>query len=114
MDIHPYSLGTRKTLISWTIVTLLTSGEGMPFVLPVTQGGYLEDLLPMPGAAAMESGHRKLYDPVAGEGVLSDDILHFVFRPDMVRPWLGRGRPRPARDDVKNLRQSWRPPPTPF
>ena len=106
MDIHPYSLGTRKTLISWTIMTLLTSGEGNAFVLPVTQGGYLEDLLPMPGAAAMESGTGSYTIQWQGREFSPDDILHFVFRPDMVRPWLGRGVRVQLRDVLKNLRQS--------
>lgn len=106
MDIHPYSLGTRKTLISWIIMTLLTSGEGNAFVLPVTQGGYLEDLLPMPGAAAMESGAGSYTIQWQGREFSPDDILHFVFRPDMVRPWLGRGVRVQLRDVLKNLRQS--------
>lgn len=106
MDIHPYSLGTRKTLISWIIMTLLTSGEGNAFVLPVTQGGYLEDLLPMPGAAAMESGAGSYTIQWRGREFSPDDILHFVFRPDMVRPWLGRGVRVQLRDVLKNLRQS--------
>lgn len=71
MDIHPYSLGTRKTFISWIVLTLLTAGDGNAFVLPVTRDGYLEDLVPMPGAFAV--GHRRreqLYRQLAGSGVL--------------------------------------------
>lgn len=39
MDIKPYSLGTRKSFISWIVQTMLTIGDGNAFVLPLTQDG---------------------------------------------------------------------------
>ena len=53
MDISPWSLGTRKDLISAIVWTMMTSADGTAFFLPVTQDGLLRDLVPMPGAQAL-------------------------------------------------------------
>ena len=53
LDVTPYSLGTRKTLMEWIVTTMLAYGNA--YVLPVTQGGKLADLVPMPGASASET-----------------------------------------------------------
>ena len=44
LDIEPNRYMTRMTLVSWIVRTLLLYGEGNAVVLPVTRGGYLEDL----------------------------------------------------------------------
>lgn len=107
MDIRPYSLGTRKTFISWIVLTMLTAGDGNAFVLPVTRNGYLEDLVPMPGAFAVSTADESSY-AVSWRGRLMDpdEVLHFVFRPSIRRPWMGRGVRLQLRDVLKNLRQA--------
>ena len=35
---------------------MLTIGDGNAFVLPLTQDGYLADLVPMPGAFPVDDG----------------------------------------------------------
>lgn len=107
MDIHPYSLGTRKTLISWIVTTMLTVGDGNAFVLPVTSRGLLTDLIPMPGAFATGVDNNSRY-VVMWQGQTFDpsDVLHFVTNPDLARPWLGRGVRVQLADVLKNLRQS--------
>lgn len=107
MDIHPYSLGTRKTFISWIVLTLLTVGDGNAFVLPVTRDGYLEDLVPMPGAFAVGTGGESGYTVSWRGRVFSpDQVLHFVYRPSIRRPWMGRGVRIQLKDVLKNLRQA--------
>lgn len=107
MDIHPYSLGTRKTFISWIVLTLLTAGDGNAFVLPVTRDGYLEDLVPMPGAFAVGAGDESNYTVSWRGRVFSpDQVLHFVYRPSIRRPWIGRGVRIQLKDVLKNLRQA--------
>lgn len=107
MDIHPYSLGTRKTFISWIVLTLLTAGDGNAFVLPVTRDGYLEDLVPMPGAFAVGAGDESSYTVSWRGRVFSpDQVLHFVYRPSIRRPWMGRGVRIQLKDVLKNLRQA--------
>lgn len=107
MDIHPYSLGTRKTFISWIVLTMLTAGDGNAFVLPVTRDGYLEDLVPMPGAFAVGTGDESSYTVSWRGRVFSpDQVLHFVYRPNLRRPWMGRGIRVQLRDVLQNLRQA--------
>lgn len=107
IDIHPYSLGTRKSFVSWIISYLLTAGDGNTFVLPVTRNGYLEDLVPMPGAYALGVDNGASYVcSWRGRQFAPDEVLHFTFRPDLERPWLGRGVRIQLRDVLQNLRQS--------
>lgn len=107
MDIHPYSLGTRMSFVDWIVTTMLTVGDGNSFVLPVTSGGYLEDLVPMPGAYARGVNNDSSYVVCwRGQEFLPDEVLHFKVQPDLRRPWLGRGFRVQLRDVLKNLRQS--------
>ncbi len=99
MDIHPYSLGTRKTLISWTIMTLLTSGEGMPFVLPVTQGGYLRTSFPCRGPLPWSPAPEAIRSS-GREGVSPDDIC------TLYSGRHGSTAGASASSLLKNLRQS--------
>lgn len=105
MDIHPYSLGTRKSFISWIVTYLLTTGDGNAFVLPITRDGLLADLVPMPGAVAVgtESGYvvrwrDRVFEP--------DTVLHFMEHPDPLYPWMGRGVRIRLKDVLQNLKQS--------
>lgn len=107
MDIHPYSLGTRKTFISWIVTTMLTTGDGNAFVLPVTRNGYLEDLVPMPYACAIGTDADSRYVVRwQGQQFGPNEVLHFPLRPDPHRPWLGRGVRVQLKDVLQNLRQS--------
>lgn len=107
MDIHPYSLGTRMSFIDWIVTYMLTTGDGNSFVLPVTRGGYLEDLVPMPGAYARGVDNDSSYVVCwQGREFRPDEVLHFVTKPDLRRPWLGRGVRIQLKDVLQNLRQS--------
>lgn len=107
IDIHPYSLGTRKTFVSWIISYMLTEGDGNTFVLPVTRNGYLEDLVPMPGAYAQSINNGASYlVHWRGQKFSPDEVLHFILRPDLDQPWRGRGIRIQLREVLQNLRQS--------
>ena len=107
MDIHPYSLGTRMSFLDWIVTTILTVGDGNSYVLPVTRGGYLEDLIPMPGAHARGVENNSSYVACwQGREFRPDEVLHFVLRPDQRLPWMGRGVRMQLRDVLQNLRQS--------
>lgn len=106
MDIRPYSLGTRKSFVSWIVLTLLTAGDGNAFVLPQTRDGYLTDLVPMPGAVPVDDGAGGYTIHWAGMAFLPDQVLHFLLRPDLRRPWMGRGVRLQLKDVLKNLRQA--------
>ena len=107
MDIKPYSLGTRKTFISWIVEYMLTQGDGNACVLPVTRNGYLEDLVPMPGASFQGEESGATYSIYwRGQKFSPNEVLHFVLIPDLNSPWLGRGIRIQLKDVLKNLRQS--------
>ena len=78
IDIHPYSMGTRKTLMNWIVTYMLTAGDGNSFILPVTRNGYLEDLIPMPDAAAVGLSSGTGYEVIwKGQTFQPDQVLHF-------------------------------------
>lgn len=107
MDIHPYSLGTRMSFMDWIVTAMLTSGDGNSYVLPVTRGGYLEDLIPMPGAYARGVENNSSYVVCwQGREFRPDEVLHFILRPDQRLPWMGRGVRMQLKDVLRNLRQS--------
>jgi len=107
MDIHPYSLGTRQSFINWIVTYLETVGDGNAFVLPVTRNGYLEDLVPMPGASAASPDQGgSYYVTWRGQTFSPDQVLHFAPRPDPMQPWRGRGVRLQLKDVLQNLRQS--------
>ena len=107
MDIHPYSLGTRMSFMDWIVTTMLTVGDGNSYVLPMTRGGYLEDLIPMPGAYARGVENNSSYVVCwQGREFRPDEVLHFILRPDQRMPWMGRGVRMQLKDVLQNLRQS--------
>lgn len=106
MDISPWSLGTRKDLVSAIVWTMLTDYNGTAFFLPVSQGGLLQDIVPMPGAQAISpdegqtvyiSWRGKQYDPAA--------VLQFRRWIDPGHPWQGLGLRMSLLDVVNSLRQ---------
>lgn len=108
MDIHPYALGTRQSLINWVVRYLLTTGDGNAFLLPEHDpGGYLRNLQPMPGAAAVGAADGLDY-AVHWRGYVfaPDEVLHFSRHPDPMQPWRGRGLRMQLRDVLQNLKQS--------
>jgi HK97 family phage portal protein len=108
LDISPYSLGTRKTLIAWIVSYMLTEGRGNACVLPVTSGGLLQDLVPMPGAipVCLDGSDMNYVIEWKGRRLDPQNVLHFVYHPDLLHPWRGRGIEVPLRDVLKNLRQA--------
>lgn len=107
MDIHPYRLGTRQTFINWVVRYLLTTGDGNACVLPVTRDGYMEELVPMPGASLIGNASGLDYTVRWRERTFSpDEVVHFVRHPDPMQPWRGRGVRVQLKDVLQNLKQS--------
>lgn len=105
VDITPYSLGTRQTLMGWIAWQMLADGNA--FVLPVTAGGRLEDLLPLPGARAQLKPDGTPYEIVyKGIAYEPDEVLHFPLRPDPARPWLGLGLRIPLQQVLDSMTQT--------
>lgn len=92
IDVAPYSDGTRMTFIQWIISTMLLTGNGNAFVLPVTSNGYLDDLLPLPAGQVTTVPVGGSY-AVQYNGVTfaPEEVLHFRLKPDLLYPWKGTG-----------------------
>ena len=90
VDISPWSLSNRSSWVSWICSQMLTQGEA--FVLPVTAGGMLRDLVPQPAARAQLRPDGSPYEVVInGTAFDPDEVLHFPLRPDPRQPWRGLG-----------------------
>lgn len=107
IDIYPWSAGTRQTFIHTIVRSMLLEGDGNAFVLPVTSGGLLEDLIPIPpNQATMQPDGYKY--KVFFDGVQHDpgNVLHFVINPDPASPWKGTGFRLSLKDVANNLKQA--------
>lgn len=102
IDINPYSLGTRQTLMHWIVETMMTDGESV--VIPKTAGFQIADLIPAPGASLYrypgEESYKCLY---RGYELDAGDILHFRLRPDPLYPWRGVGLAIPLERVVNSI-----------
>ena len=93
IDVGPYANGTRASWVAWIVQTLFLGGDGNAVVLPLTRGGQLEDLLPIPPelvsfAPGSAGGYTVFID---GQPFDPNDVLHFRLRPDPSYPWKGSG-----------------------
>ena len=105
VDVAPWSLGTRQTLVGWIVSTMLT--EGNACVLPVTRDGLLSDLWPMPTAYAQQRPDGSAYEIVwQGVAFEPDEVLHFRLRPDARYPWRGAGTRVQLGDIVESIAQT--------
>ena len=108
LDIEPNRYMTRMTLMSWIVRTLLLYGDGNAVVLPKTNRGYLEDLIPIPPSRvsfipAGSYGYRIRID---GQEHDPDQLLHFCLNPDPDQPWRGQGLRVALKDVAANLKQA--------
>ncbi len=105
IDINPWSLGTRQTLMQWIVETMLTEGEAI--VIPKTNGTLIADLIPAPGAALYRDvGEEGYHCQYKGYRYEADNILHFRLRPDPAYPWRGVGLSVPLDKVVQSLIQT--------
>lgn len=90
IDIEPWALGTRQLWIHWIVENMLVSGNAV--VAPQLRDGLIHDLPPVPNASfRRDPGQDGYYIQANGATLRHDDVLHFRFRPDPDRPWLGAG-----------------------
>ena len=108
IDITPNSNMTRKLWMEWIVRTMFLGGNGNAVCLPVTSGGRLERIIPIPPSwVSLEERdawdyliriNGKAYDPA--------EVLHFRLKPDDLQPWRGRGVRVVLRDVANNLKQA--------
>ena len=109
VDISPSPWMTRSNLVRWIVRTMLLEGNGNAVVWPVTQGGRLRELQPIPAAfvsfipEGLTGGYRVVID---GKEFAPDSLLHFVANPGELWPWKGEGYRIALTDVANNLKQA--------
>ena len=107
IDISPNRYTTRKTFLAEVVRTLLLEGDGNAVVLPKTERGYLEDLIPVPSDMVSfvpdGEGYRILVNGMAYDPA---DVLHFVLNPSPREYWRGTGCRATLKETAENLRQA--------
>lgn len=106
LDISPYHLMTRQTFLSMLVYTMMTQGNAIVYP-KYTANGLLDDLVPLKpsGVQLMRDGEDYMV-MYGGKAMRSDEIVHFVLRPNPERPWDGMGFRVSLNDVVRSLRQT--------
>lgn len=108
VDIRPNRTMTRSNFVRWIVRTMLLDGNGNAVVWPRSEGGYIQELLPIPSAFVSfvpegDFGYRIL---VAGRAYDPEELLHFVANPQSYYPWKGQGYRVALADVANNLKQA--------
>lgn len=108
VDIHPNRYMTRSNFIRWIVRTMLLEGNGNAVVWPQTNGGWIEELVPIPAALTsfVPMGTFDYRVVINGREFDPDDVLHFVANPGDYYPWLGQGYRITLADVANNLKQA--------
>ena len=112
IDIAPCRNMTRSQWMTAIVMNLLLYGKGNSVVVPHTLQGYLESMEPISASrvAFLPAGNSFRDYQILIDGVPRnpDDLMHFVYNPDPVYPWMGHGTMITLRDIANNLRQAQR------
>lgn len=108
VDITPNRYMNRSNFIQWIVNTLYLSGNGNAVCYPVTENGYLRELVPIAPARVSLRPHGPWEYMVGIDGHLYDpaDVLHFTVRPDEYYPWMGTGYRVVLADVAQSLKQA--------
>ena len=108
VDIEPNKIMTRSNFVQWIVRTMLLDGHGNAVVWPRSEGGYLQELLPIPPAYAafVPYGEFNYRVVIAGREVEPSNVLHFAANPGSFYPWLGTGYQIALSDVANNLKQA--------
>lgn len=109
IDINPYRHMTRSTWMQAVVMNLLLYGKGNSIVRVKTRAGILKDLQPIPSSRVSILPDSTGYDYtvlIDGTEYDPDDVLHFIYNPDPMYPWKGRGMTVVLQDVASNLRQA--------
>lgn len=108
IDIEPEMHMTRSTWVQAIVMNLLLYGKGNSIVVPHTYNGFLQNLEPIgAGRVSFENiGYRDYKVLIDGKAKSPDNVLHFVFNPDKVYLWKGKGLQVCLKDLAENLKQA--------
>ena len=109
IDIEPSPYMTRKTWIEAIVMNLLLYGKGNSIVLPHTADGYLgslEVISPYRVSFISNVLDMSYIITIDGQEFSPDEVLHFVYNPDQLYPWKGKGFTIYLREVANNLKQA--------
>jgi HK97 family phage portal protein len=110
VDITPNGTMTRMHWMTAIVMNLLLYGDGNSVVVPHTYEGILKSLEPIAAARVsflpVGTSFRDYEILLDGQPRSPEDVLHFVYNPDPVYLWKGRGITVTLRDIANNLKQA--------
>ena len=110
VDITPNGTMTRMHWMTAIVMNLLLYGDGNSVVVPHTYEGILKSLEPIAAARVsfvpVGGSYRDYEILIDGQPRSPEDVLHFVYNPDPVYLWKGRGITITLRDIANNLKQA--------
>lgn len=108
VDINPMPTMTRSTWLNAIVMNMLLYGKGNAIVQPHTFKGYIESLEPISASRVSftANGYRKYKVNIDGIPKSPSNLLHFVYNPDELYLWKGKGLNVYLRDLARNLAQA--------
>lgn len=108
IDIDPEMHMTRSTWVQAIVMNLLLYGKGNSIVVPHTYKGNIVNLEPI-GAARVgfqPIGYRDYRVIIDGKAKDPESVLHFVYNPDKLYLWKGKGLTVVLKEIANNLAQA--------
>ena len=108
IDIEPMPNMTRNTWMEAIVMNLLLYGKGNAIVVPHTWNGYIQSLEPIAASRVgfLPDGYRDYKVTIDGVAKNPKNLLHFVYNPDPVYLWKGKGITVALEDVIANLVQA--------
>lgn len=108
IDINPMPNMTRSTWIEGIVMTMLLYGRGNAIVQPHTWQGYIQSLEPIAASRVTFDaiGYRDYKVEIDGKQKNPKNLLHFVYNPDQIYLWKGKGVTATIRDILDNIVQA--------
>lgn len=110
VDIHPNRNMSRSHWMTAIVMNLLLYGKGNSIVVPHTHQGFLESMEPIAAGRVqlhpVGNSFRDYEVLIDGRPKEPANLLHFVYNPDPVYLWKGRGVTVTLREVAENLAQA--------
>lgn len=110
LDITPNGNMTRSHWMICNVMNMLLYGKGNGICVPHTYGGILKSLEPISSErvtfAPLANSYRDYRVLIDGMPKNPDDLLHFVYNPDPLYLWKGRGVTVTLKEVAANLAQA--------
>ena len=109
IDINPMPTMTRSHWMQAIVMNMLLYGEGNSIVIPHTWEGRLQSLEPITASRVSflpVNGYREYKVQIDGRSRDPESLLHFVYNPDDLYLWRGKGFTVSLIDIANNLKQA--------